>query len=174
MDSRHAMRVLFLDFDGVLHPLGLELEAGRVINGKPVARPVQVDYFCWLGLLKQLLAGHPDVRIVVHSSWRASHDLAQCQGYFGDMADLVIDVTRADLEKLASIRDWLTHHPQVTQWRALDDAAEEFRLKPVDPDEFVDPEAPPDVPEFIECHWQRGITAPDVQAKLQDWLKQTC
>ncbi len=47
------MRVLFLDFDGVLH-------AGpKVVSATP--------HWCWLPVLAQALARHEDVRIVVHS-----------------------------------------------------------------------------------------------------------
>jgi hypothetical protein len=50
------MRVVFLDFDGVLHPL--------VEPGSPVT------HFVWLPLLLGVLEGHEDVHIVVHSTWR--------------------------------------------------------------------------------------------------------
>lgn len=50
------MRLLSLDFDGVLHPQDAELPEER--------------RFCWLAVLESLLVDHPDVRIVVHSSWR--------------------------------------------------------------------------------------------------------
>lgn len=50
-------RLLFLDFDGVSHPLAL-------IN------QLRSDtWFCWPNVLVELLEPWPDVEIVMHSSW---------------------------------------------------------------------------------------------------------
>lgn len=154
------MRVLFLDFDGVLHPLGLQLEAGRYVNGKPVAKPVAVEFFCWLGLLGELLKGHEDVRLVVHSSWRESHTEEALVAYFADLKHLVLGATRADLPKYESVLAWVAEHPEVRGYRILDDALQEFPQDPA-------------VDEFIACHWQRGITEAEVQTQLRDWLAAT-
>ena len=53
------MRLLFLDFDGVVHPLDPET--------------MGLQHFCWLPVLVRLLEQHDDVRIVVHSTWRYDH-----------------------------------------------------------------------------------------------------
>ncbi len=53
------MRLIFLDFDGVLHEARGDLEEGQ--------------YFKWLPILTELITPHPDVRVVVHSSWRHSN-----------------------------------------------------------------------------------------------------
>lgn len=71
------MRVLFLDFDGVLHPVPA-VPTNRVVNGKPVMRAIQVLPFEWLPVLAQLLRPHPDVRLIVHSSWRLVHTPSRC------------------------------------------------------------------------------------------------
>lgn len=66
------MRLLFLDFDGVLHSSRAELD------GK---------YFRWLPALEKLLVNFPDVRIVVHSTWRYDHtddELRQLLGGLGE------------------------------------------------------------------------------------------
>lgn len=53
------MRLIFLDFDGVLHPLN--------------AGSTGLQHFCWLPVLARLLEPYDDVRIVVHSTWRYIH-----------------------------------------------------------------------------------------------------
>lgn len=166
------MRVLFLDFDGVLHPLGLQVQPGRFVNGKPVAKAVTVDWFCWLGLLEQLLADHPDVRLVAHTSWRESHDEAQLGAYLGPLQHRYLGATRGDLPKYPSILAWLEANPGVTSYRMLDDAVQEFPHDPVE-DRLGDvKESPygPAVPEFIACDHQHGIAAPEVQHRLRAWL----
>lgn len=55
--------ILFLDFDGVLHPDAVYLERGR-----PVLR-AEGELFMWAGHLVEALAGHPDVHIVLSTSW---------------------------------------------------------------------------------------------------------
>lgn len=66
------MRLLFIDFDGVLHPSNaISIETGR---------------FCCLHLLHALLKPHEDVGLVVHSSWRYDHtdgELMQLLGPVG-------------------------------------------------------------------------------------------
>ena len=55
--------ILFLDFDGVLHPDAVYLERGR-----PVLRS-EGALFMWAGHLVEALASNPDVRIVLSTSW---------------------------------------------------------------------------------------------------------
>ena len=55
--------ILFLDFDGVLHPDAVYLEKGR-----PVLH-AEGELFMWAGHLVEALAGRPEVRIVLSTSW---------------------------------------------------------------------------------------------------------
>lgn len=55
--------ILFLDFDGVLHPDAVYLEKGR-----PVLR-AEGDLFMWAPLLAEVLAEFQDVQIVLSTSW---------------------------------------------------------------------------------------------------------
>lgn len=55
--------ILFLDFDGVLHPDAVYLERRR-----PVLR-AEGSLFMWAPLLADLLADLPRVRIVLSTSW---------------------------------------------------------------------------------------------------------
>lgn len=55
--------ILFLDFDGVLHPDAVYMERGR-----PVLRD-EGTLFMWLPYLEEVLDLHREVGIVISSSW---------------------------------------------------------------------------------------------------------
>lgn len=135
------MRVLFLDFDGVLHA-GPNVEAATA-------------HWCWLPALAQLLARHEDVRIVVHSTWRYDYNVEELRELLGRLGDRVISSTDAG-GRLESIEQWLADHPEVTAFRILDDAEREFYRLPE---------------ELILCDPARGITDPDARQELLAWLE---
>lgn len=58
--------VLYLDFDGVLHPDEVYLK-----NGRPTLEGefAQKGLFCWAPILEDLLADFPDVKIKLSTSW---------------------------------------------------------------------------------------------------------
>ncbi|TAH47064.1 MAG: hypothetical protein EYC71_02245 [Gammaproteobacteria bacterium] len=56
-------KIIFLDFDGVLHPDG-------------IAR------FSQLPIFERFLAEMPDAEVVVSSTWREDHTLDQLRGFF--------------------------------------------------------------------------------------------
>lgn len=151
------MRALFLDFDGVLHPLGLQVTPGVLRNGKPVARAVPVDLFCWVGLLAELLQAHPDVALVVHSNWRltrSEEELARC---LAPLQARVKGATSATLSKHASVQEWLERHPEVEGYLILDDMPGEFLQS--------------GCPQFVPCHSRLGVSEPRVQAAVRTWLE---
>jgi HAD domain in Swiss Army Knife RNA repair proteins len=55
--------ILFLDFDGVLHP-----DAAFLDKGRPVLR-AEGELFMWTPHLVEALAPHPHIRIVLSTSW---------------------------------------------------------------------------------------------------------
>lgn len=138
------MRVLFLDIDGVLH---------SAKAGTP-----ESQLFCWFDELVCLLAPHPDVMLVVHSTWRLDHTAAELGDLLGVLASRYLGVTPRG-PRWESIRWWLYQNKAVTSFRILDDQ----------PREFVDP-----VPvELIVCHPETGLSAPEVRAQVRDWLETT-
>jgi hypothetical protein len=66
--------ILFLDFDGVLHPW---------------CSP-RSEYFCYLPALEAVLRDYKHVEIVISSDWRLYFSLAQIRRHFSD--DLAIRV----------------------------------------------------------------------------------
>lgn len=58
-------RILYLDFDGVLHDEEVYYHPRRGIYMKTPGRAL----FEWAPILEELLSPHPDVRIVLSTSW---------------------------------------------------------------------------------------------------------
>lgn len=57
--------ILFLDFDGVLHPAHVYYERGKIV----LHAPEGITLFHWVPELEAALRGHPDVKIVLSTSW---------------------------------------------------------------------------------------------------------
>jgi hypothetical protein len=105
-------RLLFLDFDGVLHP-GL---AGT---------------FCYLFRIEEFLLAHPAVGVVLSTSWRQQYSLDELRLYFSPALRVrIIDVTPVLPEgrgqRYAEIQAWLARHGGHLRWAALDDDASLF------------------------------------------------
>lgn len=55
--------LLLLDYDGVLHPSSVFMkDGGPVLHGEG-------KLFMWAGLLEEALTPHPDIKIVLSTSW---------------------------------------------------------------------------------------------------------
>lgn len=55
--------ILFLDYDGVLHP-----DAAYLVNGRPQLR-ADGSLFMWAPILAKAIHPYPDVQIVLSTSW---------------------------------------------------------------------------------------------------------
>ena len=110
--------ILFLDFDGVLHPAGCHTDR----------------HFCELPRFENLMRQYPDVRIVISSAWQEAFPLPALRALFSaDLAARIIGRTlTADTDGDAKNR-----HQQIWQylgkagatsarWIALDDAQTQF------------------------------------------------
>jgi len=118
--------VLFLDFDGVLHP-------------EPCYR--EEELFCRRPLLESVLREFPTVEIVISSTWRETRDLATLKSLFSpDISKRIMGVTPSwrDLSELidvigpyprhVEVEGWLRQRQRAwEQWVALDDRAYWFR-----------------------------------------------
>lgn len=150
--ARAPHRVLFLDFDGVLHPtsIGLGLDSNEVIR---------TGHFGWLPHLASVLRPHPDVVIVVHSTWRYNYDEDELRELLGAVGGRVVGATPRG-PRYESITWWLQQNPSFASYRILDD----------EPVEFPDP-----LPaELVLCDPLRGVSSPEVLAALKDWLGRPC
>nr|WP_315491420.1 HAD domain-containing protein [uncultured Rhodoferax sp.] len=109
--------ILFLDFDGVLHPDPPTSEA---------------PLFCRAGLLQQFLHQHWGVAVVVSSTWRKTRTLEQLQGLFPGWSDRVIGATSESIEanytRQFECEAWMRENVDPwTPWVALDDRPWNFR-----------------------------------------------
>lgn len=120
--------ILFLDFDGVLHPQPTILRPGRGV-------------FTALHLLEDVLRQVPHVEVVISSSWRMRHPFGELREFFApDVRDRIVGVTpmpgdvaeaprelHNECPRHAECLAWLARHrPPGTPWLALDDIADEF------------------------------------------------
>jgi hypothetical protein len=105
--------ILFLDFDGVLHPL--ERPNGTLTN---------------LPRFEQVMRDYPAVEIVVSSAWREEHSLDVLRSFFApDIANRIIGITSIfefldhSYVRQAEILAWLQGSDRENEeWVALDDS----------------------------------------------------
>jgi len=134
-------KLLFLDFDGVLHPSHLTSES-------PFSR---------VYLLEEALTGQ-DLGIVISSSWRFTHNLEKIKKILPkSIGNLIIGATGAPHigkhPRFNEINDFLSQHEH-SVWRALDDSYWEF---------------PTPCPELIKCNPNTGIAEKQIK-ELSRWL----
>lgn len=118
--------ILFLDFDGVLHP-------------QYEGEPTPVDrVFCHLPRFEAIIRDFPSVEIVISSTWRYQFTLDQIRARFSsDIAARIIDMTpqteNIDSQYFPARREgeilgWLlAAGREYVPWVALDDAAWQFQ-----------------------------------------------
>lgn len=109
--------ILFLDFDGVLHPDPPTTEA---------------PLFCRASLLQQFLLEHRGVAVVVSSTWRKTRSLTQLQRIFPDWSDRVVGATSESIEanytRQFECEAWMRENADPwMRWVSLDDRAWNFR-----------------------------------------------
>ncbi len=143
--TRKGSPLLFLDFDGVLHPASAHATA-------PFSRAP---------LLEEALAGF-EVRLVVSSSWRFHHSL----GVIGSLlprtlADRLVGALGnshfGEHARYHEILAWLGDAGSAAPWLALDDSAFEF------PDACA---------ELILCDPNTGLDEA-MATRVRDWLLHT-
>lgn len=117
--------ILYLDFDGVLHP-------GEVyrIRGQIVLRCDGISLFEWSPLLVEYLEPHPDVRIVLSTSWVRVLSFSRARAWLPDaLAKRVIGATWHSAMNQAWWRglsryEQISRHAQrhrISRWLAVDD-----------------------------------------------------
>ena len=140
------MRLLFLDFDGVLHPL-TKIEKLHP-NG----------WFCWLPILSELLAPWPDVLIVVHSSWREHFSDAELRQLLQDLGTRMLGSAQGHSKAVAIESVLRANVGNVKHHVVLDDDARLAATLGLN---------------VIQCDPSEGLSSPSTQAALTRWLAAT-
>ncbi len=139
------MRLVFLDFHGVLHPSPCEAD----------------ELFCRAPLLADAIRDAPDdVRVVIASTWRFHHPLAQLKSRLPQaLAARIFDHTGparpGPRSRYREILAYLERSaPEQTEWRALDDSPFLY---------------PPGCPQLIVCNSAIGIDEPQIRSLVEWW-----
>lgn len=135
------MRILFLDFDGVLHAA--------------VGPASAMKRFVWAPVLEKILRPYPGVSAVVHASARDHTDIETIATQLGSLGRRVVDAAPKSLGRWEAICLWLKGHPEVTDYRILDDEPREY---------------PAHLTELIVCDSRTGISGLAAQEQLMHWL----
>lgn len=139
----HRMRILSLDFDGVLHP-------------SPRHLPLQnVAVFAWLDHLVPLLDAHPDVGLLVHSSWRETYSANEIQDMLHPMEHRFVGVAPAG-ERVESIARWRNDHAPQSRILVIDDDRELLAVPGV---------------AVLHCDPRFGLSDLAVQRTIKEWLE---
>lgn len=117
--------ILFLDFDGVLHPYE------SVYSGLFPQFLVRKDsLFCHLPRFENVVREHPDIEIVISSDWRFKETLEELKAHFSaDIAARIFDTTTLDKRvnyrgdaRCLEIYKWLRDNQRTHEtWLAVDD-----------------------------------------------------
>lgn len=134
-------KLLFLDFDGVLHPTQLTSES-------PFNR---------VHLLEDALLNQ-EIGIVISSSWRFTHNLERLSKLLpGSISNQIIGTTGSPVigkhPRFCEISNYIKINGP-SNWRALDDSYWEF---------------PSPCPQLIRCNPNTGVTEKQVK-EIKQWL----
>ena len=117
--------ILFVDYDGVLHPRSVFLERGHL-----VLRRDDIALFEWSALLLEALAPYPEIRIVLSTSWVTlgfSYAKAQLPRQLQErVIGATVDGADNDFKWLTRYRQILRYvqRNQCSRWLAIDDDVE--------------------------------------------------
>ena len=141
-----------MDFDGVLHP------PKAIAGAQPPLSPAQIkegwpDTLRHLPILQEMLTAHPEIAVVVSSSWRLYLDDSELLELLQPIAPWFAGSVRKGSRDEA-ITEWLTQHA-IDDHVILDDVAKFFSGA---------------WPSLIVCNSKLGLSDPLVQDKLQQWI----
>ncbi|WP_176382013.1 HAD domain-containing protein [Paraburkholderia youngii] len=107
--------MLFVDFDGVLHPVG---EATLDEDFRLIENP---GLFVWRPILELLLASYPAVRIIVSSDWRRIFDDATSVRLLGPLGNRFVGVVESYGACRSEAIRMEVRRRRIVHWLAIDD-----------------------------------------------------
>jgi len=153
------MRGLFLDFDGVAHPVS-DIADWRELNVHGRDLPSLIakrNLFRWMPHLVDALHDHQDVVIIVHSGWRSVANNMLLREILGPLGEQFVGVTPLDMGRYPGICE-MALRAGLDQYLIIDDATHEF---------------PPGCAELLVTHPEQGLTDVAVKDALRAWLDST-
>lgn len=161
--------ILFLDFDGVLHP-----DQVYRVRGQPVLR-AEGELFMWAGILADVLADQPHVRIVLSTSWVRELRFARARDYLlPELRSRVIGATwhpgmKTDEEYRPLGRStWWDRSARYEQVRRYVDRAQLQHWVAVD--DTSDGWGQSDLDKLVHTHRDRGLSDPEAVKRLTTLL----
>ena len=143
---------IFLDFDGVLHPV--DYLSFKEIDGELVL--TDDARCCWAAILWTLIKDC-NCQLVIHSSWRESYSLQALRDMLPvELGKRVIDTTVGKGRYLSILK--YVEENDVQRYIILDDAADEF---------------PSNCDELVLCEGGTGISRQEIQIKVKTFLERT-
>ena len=123
------MKVVFLDFDGVLN--SERWDRHRAEHSKPDGSRYSLEDLDPACVARaQRVCDVTGAKVVISSDWRRQGDIARLRAILvrNGLTAEVIDVTPVDgvhfgleISRESEIKAWLDTHPEVTRWVAIDD-----------------------------------------------------
>lgn len=158
------MKVIFLDFDGVLNSEGSFVYEDRRRNEwklQGIKGPVN-ETLCNVctSNFQMILDKFPEVKVVISSTWREMFSLDWLKDKLAEYridSSRVIDVTPIDHRKGdrgKEIQDWLDKHPEVTHYIIIDD--NDWGIRNIHG--FY---------RFIQTSWETGMTVSHVEEAME-------
>lgn len=153
--NQKPMPIIFLDFDGVLHPADEGEKALMAENGS------SPQIFTWAESLASLINDFPAVRVIIHSAWRNVFPLEDLKALLpAALASRVCATTQPGLPRWDSIELYLNDqeakHRCKCQFIIIDDEPCEF---------------PASHPSLIVCNPALGMSEKSTMAAIHDWLR---
>lgn len=158
----YAEKVVYLDFDGVLHDGEVYWHIKRGIYMKTPGRHL----FEWMEILEMLLAPYPDVKIVLSTSWVRARNFNFARSKLSpSLQARVIGATFHRREMRKDMFDLLPRGTQVVQdvgrrrpkmWFAIDDDTQDW------PHGYLS--------NLVATDSDQGLSAPQVQASIRAQL----
>lgn len=151
--------ILFLDFDGVLHPDEVFITpTGPQLRGSG-------ELFMWAPLLEETLVSHPDVKIVLSTSWVRQLGFSKAKKRLPPslQARVIGSTWHSSMSKEWADQIWwdqTSRHGQIlkyvarariTKWLALDDDAEGWSKDKLNLLLLTDPEKGLTTPNLIKA-----------------------
>lgn len=151
------MKVIFLDFDGVLNSAASFLweKRKKTINIANTLSPICASN------LQYILDKASDVKIVISSTWRKLHTLNELSNILDSYGVKARIIGKTPItfggDRGREIRQWLEENPNVTQYVILDDDGDALGALSIY-DEKTDKYTTDPKGHFFRTTWEDGLT----------------